>query len=267
VGIDYIIDYDCAPKRGLTREGLVSRLKARERAEAIIQLYRDEGDARAPAEMGFEMVRRAADGSEETEVIVVQDLLDMAAELEPWEPHCTGCPANLLGVPFGCVGSINYPISAQAERWLLDQLPDNEHPLVFVLLQKILREQGYSGATGARLRSQAGMFVASDTRLERDVSGVHVTSDQVFEILFLSAPVRPAHAALLLQLFGGIARDLDADTMLQLAVPPSRDWIDEHAPFLHQPSPHDDASISELKAFFEALYAGFRLGVPVLLDV
>ena len=55
MGIDYIVDLDCAPKRALTVEGLMGRLKGRDRAEKIIQLYRDQGDMRPPQQMAFEI--------------------------------------------------------------------------------------------------------------------------------------------------------------------------------------------------------------------
>lgn len=267
MGVDYIIHYACEPKAALTVEGLMGRLKGRDRAEAVIQLYRENGDPRSPRNMGFEMVRRLPDGTEQTEVIVVQDLLDAAEELTPWQDACTGCPANRTGAPFGCVGAINYPISTAGEQWLLDRLPDNAHPLPHMLLQKAIREMGYSGASSAELRAEPGVFFESATPLERDLHSIQVNGNQAFELLFLSGPIHPAHGSMLLQFFGGISQDLDADVIMQLAVPPSPAWLDEHVPFQMQPAPGDDASIRAFKGFFRALYLGFRLGVPVLLDV
>src|SRR5690606_23769631 len=110
MAIDYVIDLDCIPKQTLGTMGILERLKGRDRAHAIIQLYRQNGDNRPPSEMGFEMVRTAADGNEETQVIIVQHLLDSADELIPLEHHCDGCPANRTGDPFGCMGQISYPI-------------------------------------------------------------------------------------------------------------------------------------------------------------
>ncbi len=268
MGIDYIIHYDCEPKQALTVEGLMVRLKSRERAQAIIELYRAQGDQRPPTEMGFEMVRHTSDGGDETHVIVVQDLLNLAVELDPWEPYCADCPANRSGQPFGCVGSINYPISARAERWLLDQLPDNNHPLPFMLFQKAVREMGYLGDSVVPLRAQSSVFLEAPDALERSLSdALTVNGNQVFEILFLSGPIQPAHGSLLLQFFGGISPDLNADEMMQLAAPPSAEWVREAIPFLHRPSTGDDPSIRALKAFFHALYIAFQLQVPVLLDV
>jgi hypothetical protein len=267
MGIDYLVDFDCEPKRALTVEGLMGRLKGRDRAERIIRLYRDHGDYRPPAEMAFEMVRRLPDGREETELIVVQELLDAAAELIPWEAHCARCPANLWGQPFGCTGAINYPISAAGERWLLEQVPDNQHPLLFLLLQQAIHDLGYTGETVAALRAQPGVFLESERAWQRDLEALTVSGDQVFEMLFLSGPIYPAHGSVLLQFFGAISQDLDADVMMQLARPPSQAWIDEQIPFQHTPDPDDDATIAALKRFFYAMYRAYRLGVALLLDV
>lgn len=222
MGADYVIHYACEPKNALTLDGLLARLKGRERAAAIIDLYRERGDARPATHMGFEMVRRLPDGSEEREVLVVQDLLDAAEALRDWEPVCAQCPANRTGVPFGCVGVINYPISIRAERWLLDQLPDSEHPLPYMLLQRAVFEMGYTGENAAALRAQTGVFFESAEPLIRDLDAMPMSGDQVFELLFLSGHIRPAHGTMLLQFLGAISQDLDADTIMQLPCLPRR---------------------------------------------
>ena len=122
MAIDYVIDYDCEPKRKLTTEGIIERIKGRERAAMIIRMYREKGDDRPPSEMGFEFTRSTPDGQGETQLIVVQDLLDAADELQPLEQHCRGCPANRTGTPFGCTGFVQYPFSGAGEAWLLDQI-------------------------------------------------------------------------------------------------------------------------------------------------
>jgi hypothetical protein len=267
MGIDYVVDYDCPPKQTVTLPGLMGRLKGRDRAEAIIELYRRNGDHRPVAEMGFEMARRLPDGTEEVEIVLVQDLLDAAEDLVSLEGHCEGCPANRIGVPFGCIGTINYPISVAAERWLLDQLPDHNHPLPYMLLQRAIREIGFTGEAAHQLRVEPGIYFDAPEPLERDLGAMRVNGNQLFELLFLSGAIQPAHGTMLLQFFGGVSQDLDADIIMQLADPPSDDWIAAHVPFLHAHTSHDDLTIAALKQFFHALHLAFRLHMMVLLDV
>ncbi|MEM6285285.1 MAG: hypothetical protein AAF787_24060, partial [Chloroflexota bacterium] len=125
MAIDYVINYLCEPKDQLTTQGILARLKGRDQARRIIQLYEDAGEGDRPyTEMGFELSRSAAaGGDEETETVRVSEILEASNQLNPLAKHCEGCPANITGRPFGCFGNITYPLSDHAERWLLLQLP------------------------------------------------------------------------------------------------------------------------------------------------
>lgn len=267
MAIDYVIDYACVPKEVLTTEGIVERLKARERAQAVIRLFRENGDQRPPSEMGFEFTRTNAAGEEETQVIVVQAMLDRAAELDPLAQYCAGCPANVSGEPFGCVGSIAYPISAASERWLLDQLPGIDQPLAWLLLRQGVQEMGYDGAPVRPLRANPAYF--EERRVAgRDLVEFVMTADQVFEMLFLLGSIQPAHAGVLLLLFGAIPRDVEAGQIVQIMNRAlSVDEIKRDYPFQMAILPDDDPTVAALKAFFHALYRAWTLNVPLLLDV
>jgi hypothetical protein len=266
MAIDHVIDLDCVPKRALTTPGILARIKARNRAEAVIQLYRDHNDHRPPSEMGFELVRRTPDGHEETQTVVIQDLLDDAAELDPLAQHCAGCPANRTADSFGCFGFIGYPISRAAELWLLKQLPGPEEPLIFLLLRQTATDYVFRNENVAQMRATPGIIFESGERFARRFEDVQITTDQVFEMLFLNNTIEPAHAALLLLFFGAIPRDMDAETLMKLTQADRSAEVGRDTPFLLQPDPADDESITALKAFFKALYLAYRLNVSLSLD-
>ena len=115
MAIDYVIEYKCYPKQELTTEGIIERIKGQARAEAVIKLFRDNGDTRPVSEIGFELERSTASGESEIKLVMVQAMLDQADELFSYEHYCTGCSANNTGAPFGCIGQIEYPISSDAE--------------------------------------------------------------------------------------------------------------------------------------------------------
>ncbi len=267
MAIDYVIDYPCAPKEALTTDGIVERLKARERANAVIRLFRENGDQRPPSEMGFEFTRTNADGEEETRVIVVQEMLDSVAELDPLAQYCVGCPANATGTPFGCTGFIDYPISAAGERWLLDRLPGIDQPLVWLLLRQGVQEMGYDGAPVRPLRANPTYF--EERRVPgRDLVEFVMTADQVFEMLFLLGDIQPAHAGVLLILFGAIPREIEAEHIVRIMNGTlTADEIARDFPFQMPLHPNDDRTTAALKAFFYALHRAWALGVPLLLDV
>jgi hypothetical protein len=266
MAIDHVIDLDCVPKRALTTPGILARIKARNRADAVIQLYRDHNDHRPPSEMGFELVRRTPDGEEETQTVVIQDLLDEVAELDPLANHCADCPANRISEPFGCFGFVGYPISQAAELWLLKQLPGPEEPLIFLLLRQTVTEYVFRNENVAQMRASPGIIFESGERFARRFEDVQITTDQVFEMLFLNNTIEPAHAALLLLFFGAIPRDMDAETLMKLTQPDSSVKVERDAPFLLRTEDSDDESITALKAFFAALHLTYRLNVSLSLD-
>src|SRR5260221_7379594 len=177
MAIDYVIDLPCIPKETLTTPGIMMRLRGRQPANAIQKLYRDHGDTRAPSEMGFDMVRRLPDGTEETQVIVVQDMLNEVADLEPLAHHCTGCPANRTQQPFGCFGYINYPISRAAELWLLKQLPSPDEPLIFLLLSRTMRDFAFKNEQIAAMRDRPGVFFQTAERFAKNLEDAQISTD------------------------------------------------------------------------------------------
>jgi hypothetical protein len=265
MAIDYIIDYACYPKQELTTEGLIDRIKGRARAEAVIDLFRRNGDNRPVNEIGFELARSTPEGTEETRVIMVQTLLDKAAELTPYETYCAGCPANNTGAPFGCIGQIEYPISGKAEIWLLNQLPTPNEPLPWLLLRQALEEFKNDGSSVNSLRTAGQTYFQEKGVLVRGLGEFVVNTNQVFEMLFTLGHIRPSFASVLLLLFGVIQRDIDADEIIQLAKSP--DDVFDHFPFLLTPADDDDTSITQLKLFFRAMYLAWGLKVRLLLDV
>jgi hypothetical protein len=264
VGIDFVIDYACIPKEALSTMGILARLKARDRAARIIKLYRDSGDMRPPAEMGFELARRTPDGEEETQVVIVQSLLDDAAPLDTFAPHCVECPANRTGAPYGCLGNVNYPITKQAEFWLLKRLPIAEEPLPFLLLREVISENRELAQQAAQIRATSDSIFESKEVFGRVVEGITATTNHLFGLMFLGSAVTPVQNVMLMLFFGAIRRDMEADELR--ALNPAPPDFQERFPFLIAPAEDDDRCLSEIKDFLEALYIAWGLDVSVSLD-
>lgn len=265
MAIDYTIEYDCAPRRELTTDGILERLKGEERAQTIISLFRKNGDQRPPSQMGFEFTRSTPEGDEETRVIIVQDLLDEAEQLKPLAHHCQGCPANISGNPFGCVGFIQYPISLKAEEWLMDRLPVPDEPLIWLLLRQGVEEFKYDGSSVQPLRAADKTYFEEDRVLHRRLGEFSIDANQLFEMIFGVGNVLPNHGALLLLFLHAIPRDMDAQAIMNIA--PAPPDIEQKHPFLLRPESEDDNCITELKRFLYALYIAWKLDTRLILDV
>lgn len=264
MAIDYIIDYACIPKQQLTTEGILERIKGKARAEAVTKLFRDNGDQRPVSEIGFELARNTPDGTEETRVVMVQDLLDRAAELTPLEVYCEGCPANRTGESFGCIGQIHYPISGVSEIWLLNRLPNPTEPLPWLLLRQGIEEMQSDGSRVNPMRAPGQPFFQEAGVLARGLGEFVANTNQLFEMLFMVGHIRPSYAGTLLLFFGAIRRDMEADEVLAISRSPE-DALERY-PFLLQAEADDDTSITEFKAFLHALYLAWGLNTRLLLD-
>jgi hypothetical protein len=267
MAIDYIIDYSCIPKDQLSTRGIVDRLKGEERARAVIRLFRENGDERPPSQMGFEFTRSTPEGQDETRVIVVQELLDAAAELIPYHSHCIGCPANRTNQPFGCIGFVQYPITSAGERWLLDRLPVPDDTLVWMLLRQGVKEFKYDGAAVRRLRQSSDAYFEDQTPASRRLGEFSIDADQVFEMIFGVGDIYPNHAAMLLMFLNAIDRRLEADEIMKIAPPPP--GVEKRHAFnipLNEKM-EVDRTIAEFVDFLHALYIAWTLNVRLIMDV
>lgn len=264
MAIDYVIDLNCIPKETFTIEGILDRLKGDERAQTIIALFRENGDDRSPSQMGFEFTRSTPEGDEETQVIVVQDLLDAVGELTPVAHYCQGCPANRADRPFGCYGFIHYPISSSGEHWLLDQLPVPDEALTWLLLRKGIEEFQYDGASVRPLRQTSDVYFEDRNPLVRRLGEFDIDANQLFEMIFAVGTILPNHAALLLLFLHAIHRDLEAEDIMRITPAPAN--VAEHHPFLIQHERSDNDTLHEIKEFLAALYLAWKLNVPLIVD-
>lgn len=265
MAIDYIIDYDCVPKQQFGTESIKERLKGRERATTIIRMFREAGDERDPDEMGFEFTRSTPEGTTEKELIVVQDMLDNFDELKPVMPHCQGCPANRTGMPFGCMGFVQYPISGEAEEWLLNQLPSIDEPLVWLLLKQGVENFAYDGLAIDRLRKEGDTYFLDKFPANRFLGEFTLNANQIFEMIFSVGDIIPNHGAVLLLFYNAIERsELEAPQIMALA-PADAEKIQAH-PYLHQIMQGDDRTLADFKEFFEALWVSWALNVKLLID-
>ena len=127
-------------------------------------------------------------------------------------------------------GTINYPISQQAEVWMLEQLPGPEEPLAFLLLKQG-PEMGNTGERAEGLRDDhPGVFFESAQTLMRRFPEMNVTGEQLFELLFLLGDVQPKRAVMILLFMGAITRQLEAHELMNLT--PATPETAEKYPFL-----------------------------------
>jgi len=262
MGIDFVLDHPCAPKQQLGADGLIALVKAKSRADAVIEMVRQRGDERPPVEIELEVMLQTPDGVDQ-QTVTVQQLIDQAVPLEPLRPLCGGCPANNDSPGFGCYRSIAYPIPEAAETWLLGLLPDDLDTTAGKLLVRAIEDFDWTGQHAAEMRAQGDTFFESREALAvswgEGEDEIQIDSDQLFHMLFHVGAVASAHAFMVCLFFGIVPHELDLET---LADPAARAQALRHASV---PQPPLEAC-EGFAQFLHALVTAARLDVDVLID-
>ncbi|MBV8761969.1 MAG: hypothetical protein JO257_32045 [Deltaproteobacteria bacterium] len=261
MAIDYVLGVGCEPQERLGVERLVQMNRTRILARTALAQMREDGDQRAPKEIEIQLTMRTQ-GGDSARGVTLQDLLDDSDGLDIVAEHCKQCPAD-LGREFACHRRIRYPIPERVEQWLLSRLPENLGCTAGAMLVRALGELGWDGAPTAKLRASGDTFfesrVAHGVRWESKDGSIEISSDQLFQMLFLVGPVAPTHA-LMLALFCGV---IPHDTSLHdLKDEAGRRRVLAQA---HVPT-ESDPEIEQLAAFLRVLAVAARLEVPVLID-
>ena len=262
MAIDYVLSVGCEPQRQLGLDRMMGLHRTRILARTALDRLRDEGDRRAPNEIDVQLTMRKPEG-DAARGVRIQDLLDEAAPLDEVAGHCAACPAGLRR-EFTCHRRIRYPIPEHVEEWLMGRLPRTLACTAGALLARGLDEFGWDGAPAARLRAHGTTFFESRAPYgvrwqAEDGKKLEISSDQVFQMMFMVGPLAPTHC-LMMALFCGV---LPHDISLQELK--DRDGRMRALEAATVPV-HPDPDIEQLAAFLRTLAVAARLEVPILVD-
>lgn len=262
MAIDYILGVRCEPQKSLGVERLVTLNRTRILARSALAHMREDGDARAPSEIEIQLTMRTTAG-DSGRGVTLADLLDESRPLDEFAQYCDRCPAELPRA-YACHRRIRYPIPEHVEAWLMARLPTSLACTAGALLVRGLGEFGWDGAPTAKLRSSGTTFfesrVAYGVRWEGPENGVvEISSDQLFQMMFLVGNLAPTHSLMLALFTGVIPHDIslydlkdDAGRKKALAA-------------AHLPT-EADPEIEQFAAFLRSLAIAARLDIPVLVD-
>jgi hypothetical protein len=265
MGVDYVVDKACPVKDAVGGvAALVGLVKQRLQAESVLAMAREEGDERPPAEITVAMQVQRPEGVEQREVSV-QELLDATAALDAQVARCEKCPARALEEPFGCYGYVSYPISANAEQWLLSLLPDSLDSTAGAFLAKALQDFGWDGAPVAELRKlgQGAVFESDEPFMVEWGDGeeaVQLDTNMLFQMLFFVGPVQPTHALMLCLFFGLLPHDIDQKDLQKVIKSPEKIGGKVKMPT------SEDPDVQFLLRYLHALVTTAKLGVNLLVD-
>ena len=254
MAIDYYGSFPCKVRKSVSDQELLRMERARSRAQTALQrLANMPGHEGNPEpDLTVKIVVLGREGQQVTQASV-NDLLREAAPLDELAVSCAGCPANIRQTDFGCGGSIHYPISARAEDWLLERLPDDLKSAAGTLLTHATTEFGFDGAVIDAVRNRRDFYAAEVAAVREWNSApagkLRITSSQILQMTFAVGSLQAAHAKLV-ALFLGFLNDHGF---------PSEDPE-------NRPLPDDDPSIAELKHFFACAALAGACDVSMMID-
>ncbi|HWO17678.1 MAG TPA: hypothetical protein VNO30_02845 [Kofleriaceae bacterium] len=261
MAIDYVLAMGCEPQRQLGIDRLMGLHRTRILARTALASAREEGDQRPPGEIEVQLTLRKPDG-DSARGVRLQDLFDEAAPLDAVAGHCATCPAG-LDREFACHRRIRYPIAEHVEEWLMARLPRKLDCTAGTLLKRGLDEFGWDGAPVGRLRAHGTTFFESrapyGVRWAAEGGALEVSSDQLFQMMFLVGDLAPTHSLMLALFCGVVPHDISLQDLKDRA---GRARALEAADV----PPHPDTAIEQLAAFLRMLALAARLEVSIVVD-
>jgi len=261
MAIDYVLAVGCEPQKLLGVERLVSLHRTRIIARTALAHRRDEGDRRVPSEIEVQVTTRKPD-ADAARGVTLQMLLDESAPLDDVAGHCARCPASLPR-EFACHRRIRYPIPEHVEAWLMSRLPTTLDCTAGTLLARGLGEFGWDGGPAAKLRSAGTTYFESrapyGVRWQGDGHTIEISSDQLFQMMFMVGNLAPTHCLMLVLFCGVIPHDID---IYDLKDSSGRARALDAAELATDP----DSDVEQLAAFLRTLAVAARLEVSVIID-
>lgn len=210
MAIDFALQRPCTARRYTPEVKLRSMVSHQGIAEFAIAQFREKfphaDSDTLTSKCTVEIAVKSPDGTAKQKQVTVGQLLDMIAPLSKLDGECKGCPANLSGRAFGCIGKVNYPIRKDAEDWLLARLHDDAKDANLVLLLKYLADLGIDGAPVEAQRAKLRVFERKEAAV-RKWGGwlgpkMQITSSQLLQMLAFSESIGPEQAQLYSRLLG-----------------------------------------------------------------
>lgn len=261
MAIDYVLAAGCKPQSLLGIERMVELHRTRILARSALAHVREEGDARPADQIEVQLTMRKPEG-DDARGVTLQMLLDEAAPLDAVTGHCATCPAGLPR-ELACHRRIRYPIPDHVEAWLMSRMPTTLDCTAGALLARGLDEFGWDGAPATRLRGAGTTYFESrapyGVRWQTDGKPLEISSDQLFQMMFMVGNLAPTHCLMLVLFCGVLPHDI---SLYDLKDVPSRN----RALAAADVPVHPDPDIEQLAGFLRMLAIAARLDYAVLID-
>jgi hypothetical protein len=268
MAVDYLILKSCKVKEQLTPDQLVNTIKDRNRAYAVRDMLVNSGKTQSEIDnFEFTFQKMTPEGVVNSKH-KISDLISQTSILDQLSPICKDCPvAN--GKSFGCLGPVNYPISANCEHWLAQVAEESfKKGVEFSMMLEFILDQKVSGAETESARRQGETFFELKKPIEIVMSKgwfskKTVNTSQLIDMIIGVRVMKSTHMNHLLMLFGGLYLDEIKPTDR-----PSK-FIEEHKKFMSlglELPKNADKSIIDFYNLFQQIFLTFAYDEEIAFD-
>jgi Fe-S cluster biogenesis protein NfuA len=259
MAVDYVVDFDCPVKGELGgMQDFLQVLKDAGRAGTILE-HAAESTEPITDDTEFTFARQTPSGGRIQEKLTLREIRKRGDRLSRYDGQCKGCEANVLQVTGGCSGCINYPISAEAEEWLLSRLPTElTDSIRGGLFKAFLKDFGRQGRRVDKDRAGGLLYELRRPPERKWGSGLfgttRCTSSMILGNVCYLGSVQPLHGLFMCYFLGAVDKVPLSESM------DSPTWV------LNMDRLPENASIRQIAWLLRALYSGFVLDVPVYVE-
>lgn len=207
MAVDYVLKFPCEVRKQVANDKLVTLVGYMGLAEFAVAEVRKTNPNLPMADIlknvQVKVDQRRPDGVVRQIPMSVGDLVELAQSIGHLRGHCGPCRANIADRPFGCIAKINYPITKEAEEWLVSRLPDDVANPGLSTLFRFLSDLEITGAPIDTLRPNLCELQAPVVRAWDGPQGqAQVSSSQILHMLIFGGDIGAQQAALFTQLLG-----------------------------------------------------------------
>ncbi len=261
MAIDYVLVARCQPQQSLELDRLVALHRTRILARSALAHMREDGDQRPASEIEIQLTTRKP-GGDSARGVTLQHLMDESAPLDEVTAQCSTCPVGYTR-ELACHRRIRYPIPEHVEAWLMSRLPRQLACTAGALLVRGLGDFGWDGSPTAKLRAAGNTYfesrMAYGMRWDGEDGPIEVSSDQLFQMMFLVGNLAPTHCLMLALFLGVIPHDTSV-FVLKDREALAKILADATVPV------EADPDLEQLAAFFRALALAAQLDLSILID-
>ena len=202
MSIVYYLDFPCDVKEQVRPGRMLRLMYARERANEAMNRARKKDPEAKPEDVRVELNLKDEQGENQVKVTKVAEVHKQYAELEQLGETCRDCRARIEPQSFGCRGKVEFPLSLKAEALLMGRIRDSHGDPTASMLCNYFESNGITGNRPSEMRKLPDVWFEGDKPLVRRLDdGRRISSNQVFELFFLTGQVSSKHARFLLGMF------------------------------------------------------------------